>query len=207
MDQLRKLADLHAADVVTDEEFNANNSALNDYLKQLRSKALVLQYVDDAELMQQVETVLSQAVARDQGRAQIAREATPHAESIKFAEVWPRVEVKESTATGNRGQVRTSRNCYLVLSNTGSATARNVRVSMSSNMSNMTPEDDDPWSFRSLTLGDGNEEVPVIEFLAPGGEARFNLPIVMGSPGQVNCTVSWEDDRDLQQNTATLRLS
>lgn len=174
----------------------AQASRLNDYLKSLRSGALILEYADDAELHAHVDTILSTAVSRDSARAELQLQASPQGgQAPAVAEVWPRVLSDEKIGTDSKGRVKSRRRWYLVLANTGSAPARDVTFS-----TEPTSESSEPWTIHT-------ESNDAIEVIPPQGEIRFSILATMGSAPQVRCTVRWTDDRGQQENLATLRLT
>jgi hypothetical protein len=170
---------------------------LEKYLNRLESNALVLDYVTDDELSQRVDTVLAAAVARDQGRAELQLQQLPSPSLPRLAEVWPRVDSSEGVVAVG-GRTTTRRNWYLVLSNTGDAPARDVRVRL-----DPYSEGQEPWQVLLDTPGGE----PEVEVLAPQSQTRFVLIVTMAMASQVRCTVSWSDDRGRQENVATLRLA
>lgn len=160
---------------------------LEEYLDTIRTKALILDYANDADLIQNIDNILAAAVARDQGRAELQLQQ-------RLAEVWPRVESREGVIRFGSERTIPTRDWFLVLANTGDAPARNVNLSFGA-----ISESDSPWE---LLSGD-----PDIDVLAPHGETRFQLLVVAESAVQMNCIVSWSDERGRrQENMATLRL-
>lgn len=168
--------------------------SLEQYLKSIRSKALILDYADDADLIRNVDNILVAAVSRDQGRMdlQVAGQLSAH-----WPEVWPRIDSRENPIKFSGGRTIPNRDWFLVLENTGDAPARDVRVEWSD-----ADGDDISWK----TLGFELDAEPHVEALAPHSEVRFGLLVVMETPRQMNCTVSWSDDRGRQENMATVRL-
>jgi hypothetical protein len=177
----------------------AQAAKLDDYLAKIRQRALILNYSTDAELERNVDNILAYAVSRDETRAEmqlqvagvLSGSAVP-ASQPRIAEVWPRVDSSERVSTDSRGRIQTSRNWRLVLHNTGSAPARDVRFET----------DSDSWGI----LRDVEDNDPDVAILAPGGEAAFTITASMISVPAVLCRVTWLDDRGLQDNSATLRL-
>jgi hypothetical protein len=159
---------------------------LDQYLTGISSRALILKYSSDSELSHNVETILVRAVSRDAARTELQINA-----AAAVAEVWPRVESTERLRTTSRG-VQTSRDWFLVLANTGDAPANNVRFQVA----------DDSWQIAS----DARDDEPDVRILAPGSDARFPIFVSMGTAPQTDCTVTWEDARGEQSNTATLRI-
>ncbi|GAA1306361.1 hypothetical protein [Pseudonocardia xinjiangensis] len=175
---------------------------LDNYLLGIQQQALVLEYRTDAELENHIDAILVAAITRDRTRSDDQVDATfdvAAGDSNYAAEVWPRVESADRVSTSSNGRVRTRRNWYLVLSNTGKRPAREVRFSLESDSA-----DGEIWHVHT----DNAEGVPNIEVLAPHGhDARFPILATMGSASQVRCRVTWIDDRGEQENIATLRLS
>ena len=170
---------------------------LEEYLQSLAHKALVLTYADDADLQGHVEAVLIAAVSRDSARAELQLDdsVASHRASM-HAEIWPRVLSEEKVETDYRGRSKSRRDWYLVLSNSGSAPARNVSFSIEP----VGDKSAEPWIIRSVADGP-------IEAIGPNGEIRFGIFATMGSAVQVRCTVRWDDDRGTQESIATLRLT
>jgi hypothetical protein len=172
---------------------------LEEYLRRIGEKALILNYADDDELNQRVDTILAAAVSRDQGRADLQREQTSGQVPVRVAELWPRLESSESAIEFPDRRVRLPyRNWRLVLTNTGDAPARDVRVALEA-----YNNQESAWVIsRDEDHSDGE---PDVEVLAPHGEIAFPLSITREMPGQVRAVVSWSDDRGRQENVATLR--
>jgi hypothetical protein len=159
-------------------------------------RQMVMEYRDDAELVNRIDAMLAWAVSSDQSRSVTELE---HATGIpqSYAEVWPRVESEDRLRTSPRGELRSSRNWYLVLTNTGKSPAREVRVKVEA-------PDGGPTSWQVHDISE-NGEVDV-EVLAPhGGEARFPIFLSLASGPQARCVVTWTDERGEQSNTAILR--
>lgn len=164
---------------------------LRAFLGDVQPESLVLSYRDDADLARHVDTILTRIVTRESQRAEDAAEA---ATTSTGADVWPRVDSNEHVKTDTRGRVKTERRWQLVLTNTGSEPAKNVRF-------RFEPESEDevpPEMF---------EADRPLEALPPGGgEASYGLFMHSGVASQVRCVVSWEDSRGPRDNAATLRF-
>lgn len=169
---------------------------LEDYMGKLRTSALVLAYQDDAELQRHIDNILSNAITQARTRGEVQLETSPSGEQAKAAEVWPRVESEDRAKTDSKGRVKTSRNWYLVLANTGDAPASNVQFTTETDSS----ESGDAWFVHR------DEDESSVEVLAPHGEVRFSIFASFGSAQQVRCTVTWTDERGERMNSATLRL-
>ena len=176
---------------------------LDTYMSGLRDNGIVLDYSTDGELESAINNILASAVASDHARAQLQLQQSeiPETAAQALAEVWPRIESSEEVRTDSKGRIKTSRRWYLVLSNSGTAPARDVRFSTAA-----TSGGEQPWMIiREREDQDGDS--PDVATLAPrGGEARFAVVASMGSAIQVECEVSWEDDGGRRSNATTLRL-
>jgi hypothetical protein len=164
--------------------------SLEKYLNKISGKSLVMEYADDAQLNERVDTILAWAASGDQSRS-----ATELAHKYS-ADVWPTVEVSDHLSPrGTR-----VRNWYLLLTNRGDGTARDVRVKTEPITAG------EAWEFVTGI----DEDAPDVEVLGPnGGPNQIRLPIgaAMNSAGQVRCIVTWTDDRGEHSNRATLRLT
>jgi hypothetical protein len=169
---------------------------LEQYLDKISVKGLILDYTNDADLSQRVDRILVAAVAHDQGRAELQLQQATARPSMRVAEVWPRLDSKERTINFSGNRSLTMREWYIVLHNTGDVPARDVKVSFKS-----VSEDDSPWEIWSGTSG----QEPNIDVIGPHDELRFQLLLVEESAVQMNCVVSWSDERGRQENLATLR--
>lgn len=105
--------------------------------------------------------------------------ATDLLAKTRVAEVWPRL-VREGTQW------------LLVLHNTGDAVAGEVRVVI----------DNQHWEI----VADHHRMPPRVAALAPGGEVRFLVIAGFSAPRTALCTVTWNDYRGEQTNSASLRL-
>jgi hypothetical protein len=183
---------------VSNSEIKADQlGLLEHYLETIKTKALILDYADDADLIQKVDNILVGAVSHDQGRTelQLQIEQAAVGSPERQAEVWPRIDISEKLMIDGY----TSREWYLVLSNTGDAPARDVEIKMEVSTSYPQFGRQPPTIVWEL----GSE--PRIPTLAPHSEVRFRLA-VDSLDLQLNCIVSWMDNRGRQENTATLRI-
>jgi hypothetical protein len=171
---------------------------LRDWLDENRSRSLVLDYESGEALSQHVEQFLTRVVSQRDAEdriAFVASDSTAATDLASAASVWPRVESEDRVRTDSNGRVRSTRNHYLMLSNTGNAPALNV-------------------TFRLEAEGtQGPGEVPivhegdtVIESLAPGASVRLILLLHTGPASQTRCVVEWTDDIGTHENVATLRF-
>ncbi|GAA2534806.1 hypothetical protein [Mycolicibacterium diernhoferi] len=164
---------------------------LSAYLKDLRKTALVFEYANAGDLIGQVNNFLSRATAQFQQSVESSKNAEP--DGLDPSEgVWPRVEVRESVRTDNRGRVRTQRRWSLVLHNTSRGPALDVDFSFLN-----VPEN---------ALFQVHREDGSLGTIPPGQEARFPLLLAMGSPDAVECVVTWTDAAGNPRETrATVR--
>jgi hypothetical protein len=189
----RYVAVLRSTQPVDVSKTNLNQAQkLERYLAKIEGKALVLPYANEAQLAANVNNILPAAVSADHART------ITQLESARYADVWPRVESEEKIFRQFRGESMTYRAWYVVLANTGTASARDVRFKTEA-----TKEGELPWSLRDLEA----DEEPYVEVLAPHGEMRFEIDLPLNHTLQVRCTVTWTDDRGDYENKATLRLS
>jgi len=171
--------------------------SLEQYLENIKAKALILEYAGDADLVQNVDNFLVAAVSHDQGRSELQLQQASAESPVRQAEIWPRVDSKEDPIRFGDGKTIPRRSWHLVLANTGDAPALDVQVSW-----NATDGSDIPWTL----FGYEPEEEPHIDVFPPYGEQRFRLYMSAETPRQMNCTVSWSDESGRQENTATVRL-
>lgn len=172
--------------------------SLEQYLERIKTKALILDYYGDADLIQNVDNFLLAAVSRDQGRTDVElQEVAAHGPAVRQAEVWPHIDRRDSTRSlGDR--IFPLRSWYLILNNTGDSPARDVRVSWRTADGN-----DIPWA----AFGVESDEEPHIEIFAPHSETSYPIYVTRDTPRQANCIVSWNDQGGGRlENMATLRL-
>lgn len=166
---------------------------LNEYLAEVRGKALILEYGDENELRQHVETVLTRVVSAAAAQAEAQSDAEPaKASDGSLAQVWPRLDRRETVETDSRGRAKTKNRWFLVLSNSGQAPARHVKY---------------------LLEPDGEGEAPLdlegdreLEILPPGADVETQLHLHSGVASQARCTVTWVDSAGSHENAATLRF-
>lgn len=165
---------------------------LEDYLSEIRDRALILPYSSDAELVQHVNNTLSHVTTKvDQGAAD--SRATEAADGMEGADVWPRMEVAESLESDSRGRPRTRRQWSLVLENASDKPAHNVRVRLEA-----LSDGDKPFQVHGLD--------DPIETMPPRGTFKYPAIVTLGSPDAARCIVDWHDERGEQTNTATVRI-
>jgi hypothetical protein len=152
---------------------------LEEYLREISTNGLLLDYRDEAGLMARVQDFVRWVVAKDEGITVNELDRT------KAADVWPTTEIED-------------RHHNLILTNHGNAPARNVRV-------RIEPMNDSDVVWAIIRTWDHDE--PDIEILAPNGTVRIPFLRSLAAAPQVRCIVTFTDDRGEQTNTATVRLS
>ena len=198
-EEIERLADagkyvgvLRSARPVTTNSINVTQLRnLERYLKKISDKSLVLEYADDAQLNERVDTILAWAASSDQSRSAI------ELEHKHTANVWPLVEIEDKKSPTVIGHL--DRYWYLKLVNTGDGQARDIRVKTEPITRG------EPWEIVTGIDGDA----PDVEVLGPNGgpnQIRFPIGASMASAAQVRCIVTWTDDRSERSNTTTLRL-
>lgn len=170
----------------------AQITKLREFYDDVAPISLMLSYQDAAELSRHVDAILSRAVTRDSTLARAAVTAQPSG-----ADVWPRIESSEQVKTDTKGRIRTSRRWRLVLSNSGTEPAHDVRY-------RLEPESEgDVLPFDAE--GD-QQNRRALEVLPPGGQAPYPLFLHTGVSEQARCVVTWNDSRGERENRATLRF-
>jgi hypothetical protein len=155
---------------------------LRAYLRDASSRSLNLEYSDTDTLGRHVEAILNQSLSRFQAKAESS------VEQAAVAEVWPRIERDQHFSRG-----RTETRYRLVLVNTGSEPARDVRHQLEAEETGGVPP---------LELGEASS----LESLAPTGDASYTLVLTAATTGQCRCRVTWTDSRGQHERVATLRL-
>lgn len=163
---------------------------LTEYLTDMRKTALVFEYANEGGLMSQLNNFLSRATAQFQQSVEASKDEEPAGPDPSEG-VWPRVEVRESVKTDNKGRLKTQRHWSLVLHNTSRGPASDV-------------------DFQFLDLPENamfrvrRKEGP-LGTIPPGQEARFPL-LAWGSPDAVDCVVTWTDaSGNARETRATVR--
>ncbi|MCD0444305.1 hypothetical protein LO763_11795 [Glycomyces sp. A-F 0318] len=165
---------------------------LANYLDELRTKAIVLEYPHAAELVGHLNSFLSRATGQFQQDVQSSKNETPQEEDPSVG-VWPRSEVRENMKSDNKGRLRTERKWSLVLHNTSPGPAFDV-------------------DFAFIDLPEGAflrvaREGGPLGTIPPGQEIRLPLIVTMGSPESVDCEVTWTDTAGSARTTrATVRI-
>jgi len=176
---------LRCTRTVAPSEIDADQfGRLEAFYHEVGSRALLLEYNDDASLARHVDAILHAAVASGRASRETAIQATAVADE-KRADVWPRMESHGFPSPSYR----------LVLANTGSEPA--LRVSYRLEAESDADRD-------RLPRGIGSE--PSVESLAPHGEIRFPIGIYLGTASQFRCVVEWTDSAGEHANVATLSV-
>ncbi|KRC59626.1 hypothetical protein ASE19_00970 [Nocardioides sp. Root79] len=155
-------------------------------IEALYQRAIVLPYLNQAELVGHLNNMLSRAAGKVEGSAD-AR-AVPQASSESVG-VWPHIVRETYQETDNRGNLKTRSRYFLELRN---ETGRPVL-----DVTHEIPGGE------SLRLGG---EDSAIARMAPGQVARFGITLMMGSNTQgLTCTVTWRfPDGEPQHSSASL---
>lgn len=165
---------------------------LSVYLDGLRKTAIVFEYANPGDLIGHLNNFLSRATAQFQQSVESSKKNKESDDLDPSEGVWPRVEVRESVRTDNKGRVKTQRHCSLVLHNTSRGPASEVDFSLLN-----VPEN---------ALFRVRREDGPLGTIPPGGEARFPLLLAMGSPDAVECVVKWTDVAgNARETRATVR--
>jgi hypothetical protein len=169
---------------------------LDVYLASIRDKALILEYSDENDLRQHVETILTHVVSASSAQAEAQTETEPGepttAATEPPAQVWPTLDRRESVKTDSKGRVKTENRWFLVLSNTGREPAKHVKYLLEPDGEGGAPLD-----------FEGDRE---LEALPPGADVETQLHLHSGVASQARCTVKWEDSAGEHENFATLRF-
>lgn len=143
---------------------------LEEYLGGLRSRALVLRYSTQADLIGHVNNMLSRATAKVEAKAE---RPTPVPEAEESRGVWPYLLRIPYQETDNKGRLKSKTKYRLQLRNT---TGR--------------PVYDVSYSFPEGTSFDHIPHEPV-ESLPPDGTLEYPMMMVLGGESQATCTVTW----------------
>lgn len=174
-----------AARSLSGEAAIAEKHRLEKALTELRSKAIVLPYRDDGELVAHVNNMLSMAAGRVEGSA-VSRH--PAIEDDGRG-VWPSVRRETHPTTDSRGRLKNETKRDLVLTNRTGRPVVDVRFAF-----------DDSAGWR--TVADGP-----ISRLGPDQDLRYPLMVHIGSSAQAECVVTWRyEDGEPQTTAATVRL-
>ena len=166
---------------------------LKQYLDELSTNALIMDYANDSELSDRVDAILAAAAGAlrlsDQQQA-----STP----ARYAEVWPKVENLAPAPVF--GMEPPFPQLYFILANIGNAPAQEVSFELE-------------YDLLSQVLGPTtgqlgwqiDEEGERIGTLLPGEQRSFSIHRVNAGP-RATCHIRWVDDRGDQSNTASVEL-
>lgn len=186
--------------LVSGPEASAERHRLDEYLASLKDRLLWFDYATTTELVGQVENILAaqagEAAAAKPGAgvddAELERvladirEPAPMDPSLG---VWPTTVAETTIITSGRGEPRSKRNWYLVLSNETGEPVKNVRFYYDAH-NGYNPTDFD-------LRANHHEAVP---HMAPGATVRFPITRAFGLLDQVDCVVKWQYN-DAQDET------
>lgn len=159
----------------------AEKGRLEAALTELRERAIVLPYTDQASLTGHLNNMLSMAAGKAAGSATGAPALAAFTDAIG---VWPHVVEESYQETDNKGRLRTKQKHYIELRN---ETGRPVfEVSMH------LPE----GAAASVYGAD-----QVLARMAPGGTQRYQWIASFGEPTDALCTVTWRFDGEEPRQT------
>ncbi len=174
---------------------HAERARLDDYLKELYNKALVVNYETDAQLASQVDTILTRMVTRHEqadtdGRAGRGR--------LRGSYVLPRVESERTVGSDSKGRPKTKVRHRLIFENEGQTEARKIhwRLEMIEGVRGSLP-----W------MGDsGHETGDLIPVLAGGAKFEYTVAASMGTAPRFLCLVDWQENEEARHNETTLSV-
>jgi nucleoside 2-deoxyribosyltransferase len=159
---------------------------LEKAIERMYQRAIVLPYVNQAELVGHLNNMLSRAAGKVEGSA--TTQATTHAKPESVG-VWPHIVRETYQETDSRGQLKTKSRYFLEIRNETGRPVMDVTYEIPGG--------------ESLRL---RAEEQAIELMAPGQVARFGILLTLGSQtGGLNCTVQWRfPEGEFQQSSASL---
>lgn len=158
---------------------------LEKALTGLRSKAIVLEYRGDGELVAHVNNMLSMAAGKVEGSAGVASAAI----ADDGRGVWPSVDRETHPKTDSRGRVASETKRYLVLTNRTGRPVVDVSFAF---------DESAGWG----TYGDNNGAAR----MGPGQDLRYPLALYAGTASQAECVVTWRyEDGEPQTTVASVR--
>lgn len=153
---------------------------LEKALAELRDRAIVLEYADQAALASHLSNMLSM-VAGKLGGGAAPVVAAPHEESVG---VWPQGQTERYSETDNKGRLKEKSRYFIELHNATGRPVYNVALTI--------PED------VNLDVLSADEPIPV---LAPGARTRLPVFLSMASDRGADCTVTWNFEGEEPQET------
>lgn len=166
---------------------------LNEHLAKLRGNALVLEYRNDAELVQHIYNLLAANVTRFKDVDEDSRGEAPSSEVTEG--VWPRLETTSEQYSDNRGRLKTRRRWWLHLNSTVPRPVHDVQCRLEND--NGDPSD--------LELRP--QDAQVIATLPPNADVTYRqLTVSLGSEQSANAIVTWTDEGVEKTTTATVWL-
>lgn len=159
---------------------------LEKALEAMYQRAIVLPYVNQAELVGHLNNMLSRAAGKVEGLASTQATTQAQPESVG---VWPHIVRETYQETDTRGQLKTKSRHFLELRNETGRPVTDVTFEI--------PGGD------SLRL---RGEKEAIARMAPGQVARFPILLTLGSDTEgLSCTVEWRfPEGELQNSSASL---
>ncbi len=165
----------------------AEKARLESALTEIRSRAIVLTYADQAMLAGHVNNMLSMAAGRVTRRS--AGTPTPAAAPDAVG-VWPHVVEEPYQETDNKGRLKTRHRHYIELRNETGRPVLDVSFELSEDL--------------DVRLGGRDEAIPR---MPPGAKRRYQFVPSFGEAQDVICTVTWHFEEDSPRQTkASIRL-
>lgn len=153
---------------------------LEKALADLRDRAIVLEYTDQAGLSSHLNSMLSM-VAGKLGGGATPMVVAPHEESVG---VWPQGQVERHSETDNKGKLKEKSRYFIELSNQTGRPVYGVTLTI--------PDD------VNIGVLHSDESIPV---LAPGARTRLPVFRSLGSDRGGDCTVSWHFEGEEPRET------
>jgi hypothetical protein len=159
---------------------------LETAIEAMYQRAIVLPYVNQAELVGHLNNMLSRAAGKVEGSA--TSQATTQAQPESVG-VWPHVVRETYQETDSRGQLKAKSRYFLEVRNETGRPVTDVTYEI-------------PGGERLRLRG----EERAIDRMAPGQVARFPIMLMLGSNTEgLTCTVQWRfPGGELQQSSASL---
>lgn len=169
---------------------------LGHYLAAQQSRGIILQYRDDAELIDHVVQILVRlAEMAPVGRPNDTGSVSSQAD-LSTRPIGVQVRLDAQPRPERYGEPLVASDWHLVVQNAGDTVATNVRIVVESLAGR-----DQPW----LILGSDNGIYEFDQFL-PGQNQRLRVIADQAENKKARCTVSWSDDKGDHVNEMILSL-
>lgn len=169
---------------------------LERYLTTIRRQSIVLEYEQDIDLSDRVDSMLHASVPSWQA----AVEHPPAAEQEQprtGADVSVRLESRDRLRTFADQRTTGERDWSLAVSNVGDAPAFNLKLSLEPDVPGGPP-----WTI----LGHSGGGSLAIEQIAPQETRKFHLLVGDNASPRMRCTMRWSDAQGRRSNAVPLRL-